>query len=163
MDTPIDLRIDFKSITQMLETAEKEDRQFLYEYEVYRLLSKSGAETPPQINFIPRGSRPFDDAINALPGDKAVLKIVSPYIIHKTEVGGVNIVPKETNAIRSAVRRMFYEVPENYAAWIERHMELAPEPYQGLAGDALISAVSRDIKGILQVQFMPPDSDGLGM
>ncbi|MCF6249293.1 MAG: acetate--CoA ligase family protein, partial [Desulfobacula sp.] len=158
----MDFPIEFNSITQLLTTAFEQGRHFLYEYEVYSLLSQSGAETPPQVNFIPRGSRPSDEAFNALPGEKAVLKIISPYIIHKTEVGGVQIVKKEPNAIRSAVRRMFYEVPENYAAWIERNPGAAPEPYQGLSSDALIAAVSRDIKGILQVQFMPPDSDTFG-
>ena len=146
----------------MLDNAYQQDRDFLYEYEVYQLLAKSGAETPPQVNFIPKGSRPSDDTFNALPGDKAVLKIVSPYIIHKTEVGGVKIVKKDPNSIRSALRRMFYEVPENYAAWIEKNPASAPEPYLGLSGDALITAVSRDIKGILQVQFMPPDSNAFG-
>ena len=146
----------------MLDNAYQQDRDFLYEYEVYQLLAKSGAETQPQVNYIPKGSRPSDDTFNALPGDKAVLKIVSPYIIHKTEVGGVKIVKKDPNSIRSALRRMFYEVPENYAAWIEKNPASAPEPYLGLSGDALITAVSRDIKGILQVQFMPPDSNAFG-
>ena len=159
---PMDLPIDFTSITQMFTIAHEEDRGFLYEFEVYSLLSKSGAETPPQCNFIPRGAHPSDEALNALPGEKTVLKIVSPFIIHKTEVGGVRIVKKETHRILSAVRRMFYEVPENYAAWIESHPESAPEPYTGLSGEALIAAISRDIKGILQVQFMPPDSDAFG-
>ena len=158
----MDFSIDFNSITQMFEDAHQQGRSFLFEYEVYRLLSKSGAETPPQVNFIPRGSRPSDDTLDSLPGDKAVLKIVSPYIIHKTEVGGVRIVEKTPNSIRSAVRRMTYEVPENYASLIERNPQMAPEPYQGLGGDALTAAISRDIKGILQVQFMPPDSDAFG-
>ncbi|WP_300465069.1 acetate--CoA ligase family protein [Desulfobacula sp.] len=158
----MDLPIDFNSITQLLTAAHEEGRESLYEFEVYSLLSKSGAETPPQCNFIPRGSRPSDEALNALPGEKTVLKIVSPFIIHKTEVGGVRIVKKETNRIRSAVRRMFYEVPENYATWIEAHPESAPEPYIGLSGEALMAAISRDVKGILQVQFMPPDSDTFG-
>lgn len=158
----MDIPIDFNSITQMLLAAHEQGRDFLYEHEVYSLLSRSGAETPPQCHLIARGSRPSDDALMALPGDKTVLKIVSPYIIHKTEVGGVKIVKKEANLIRSAVRRMFYEVPENYAAWIQRHPESAPDPYQGLSKDALISAISRDVKGILQVQFMPPDSGAFG-
>ncbi|MBU1344788.1 MAG: acetate--CoA ligase family protein [Proteobacteria bacterium] len=158
----MDLPIDFNSITQMLASAARDGRDFLYEYEVYTLLSQSGAETPPQCNFILRGSRPSDEALTALPGEKTVLKIVSPFIIHKTEVGGVRIVKKETHQIRSALRRMFYEVPENYAAWIQRHPDSAPPPYKGLLGDALIAAISRDIKGILQVQFMPPDSDTFG-
>ncbi|THB77897.1 MAG: CoA-binding protein [Desulfobacteraceae bacterium] len=158
----MDIPIDFKSITQMFASAQQEGRDSLYEYEVYSLLARSGAETPPQSSFIPRGSRPSDETLNALQGEKAVLKIVSPYIIHKTEVGGVRIIENETNRIRSAVRRMFYEVPENYAAWIERHPEQAPDPYCGLAGEALVSAVTRDVKGILQVQFMPPDSEAFG-
>ena len=158
----MDFPIDYNSITHMLTAAQEEGRGFLYEYEVYSLLARSGAETPPKCNFIPRGSRPSDETLNALPGEKTVLKIVSPTIIHKTEVGGVRIVKKETNRIRSAVRRMFYEVPENYAAWIERHPESAPEPYKGLSGEALIAAISRDVKGILQVQFMPPDSNAFG-
>lgn len=158
----MDFPIDFDSITQMFASANEESRGFLYEYEVYSLLSKSGAETPPECNFIPRGSRPSDDALDVLPGEKTVLKIVSPTIIHKTEVDGVRIVEKKTNRIRSAVRRMFYEVPENYAAWIERHPDSAPDTYKGLWGDALITSISKDVKGILQVQFMPPDSNAFG-
>lgn len=158
----MDIPIDFGSITQLFAAAHGEGRNFLYEYEVYSLLSKSGAETPPQCHLIPRGARPSDEALNALPGDKAVLKIVSPEIIHKTEVGGVRIIEKETNKIRSAVRRMFYEVPENYAVWMEHHPDQVPACYKGLSGEALISSISRDVKGILQVQFMPPDSETFG-
>ena len=90
------------------------------------------------------------------------MKIISPFIVHKTEVGGVRIVTKEPNQIRSAVRRMFYEVPERYAAWIQQNPDGAPVHYKGLTGDALTAAVSRDVKGVLQVQFMPPDSDTFG-
>ncbi|MCP3898194.1 MAG: CoA-binding protein, partial [Desulfobacteraceae bacterium] len=64
--------------------------------------------------------------------------------------------------IRSAVRRMFSEVPANYTEWIEKNPDLIPETYKGLAGDALTAAISKDIKGILQVQFMPPDSNAFG-
>ncbi len=158
----MDFSIDYSGITQMLSDAHRQERDFLYEYEVYSLLARSGAETPPKVNFIPAGSRPSDDTFAAIPGEKTVLKIVSPYIIHKTEVGGVKVVSKDPNRVRSAVRRMFYEVPENYAAWLETHPESAPEPYRLLQGKALTDAISRDIKGILQVQFMPPDSDAFG-
>ncbi|MBF0377581.1 MAG: acetate--CoA ligase family protein [Desulfamplus sp.] len=157
--------IDFKGINELLFSAYDSGRNFLYEYEVYSLLKHSGAETPPQCTFIPRGDRPSDEVLNAIPGDKAVLKIVSPTIIHKTEVGGVKIVEKESNKIRSTVRRMLYEVPENYAAWIERsekNRESSPPEYKDLTGEALIAAISRDLKGVLQVQFMPPDSSSFG-
>jgi hypothetical protein len=39
--------IDFPSITALLGEARAEGRDFLYEYEVYALLARSGAETPP--------------------------------------------------------------------------------------------------------------------
>jgi len=158
----MDLSIDYSSITDTFVRAIQEDRDFLYEYEVYSLLARSGAETPPKSRFIPRGARSSDEELMALPGEKAVLKIVSPFIIHKTEVGGVQIVTKEPNQIRSAVRRMFYEVPEKYTAWIQQNPDGAPAHYKGLTGDALTAAVSRDIQGVLQVQFMPPDSDTFG-
>lgn len=154
--------IDFAAITDLMAEAHAEGRDFLYEYEVYTMLAKSGAETPPRANLLVRGARPSDEELTAIPGDKAVLKIVSPTIVHKTEVGGVRIVPKTPDSVRSAQRRMLYEVPENYAAWIERHPGAAPPAYRGLAGPALVAAISRDLKGVLQVQFMPPDSDSFG-
>ncbi|OBQ56881.1 acetate--CoA ligase family protein [Halodesulfovibrio spirochaetisodalis] len=154
--------IDFDKITQLFTAADTENRDFLYEYEVYNLLANSGAETPPIANLLPRGARFSDEELMSIPGEKAVLKIVSPTIIHKTEVGGVRIVEKQPSKIRSAVRGMQYEVPENYAAYIERNPDHAPEVYKGLKGEALIKAISRDLKGVLQVQFMPPDSSAFG-
>ena len=154
--------IDFDAISALFEHAAAESRDFLYEYEVYALLAASGAETPPRAHLLGRGARVLDEELTAIPGDKAVLKIVSPTIVHKTEVGGVRIVDKTPQSVRSAQRRMLYEVPENYALWIERNPEAAPPSYRGLAGQALVAAISRDVKGVLQVQFMPPDSDTFG-
>jgi len=96
----------------------------------------------------------------ALPG--RMLKIVSSTILHKTEVGGVRIVDKDPDKVRSAVRRMLYEVPESYASWIENNRGASPEKYKDLAGEALVAAISQDLVGVLQVQFMPPDSGAFG-
>ncbi|WDP91610.1 MAG: acetate--CoA ligase family protein [Desulfobacter sp.] len=158
----MDVPVDYKGITDIFTRAWDQGRDFLFEYEVYELLARSGAETPPKAHLIPRGARSSDEELTALPGDKAVLKIVSPYIIHKTEVGGVKIVENTPNKVRSAVRRMVYEVPENYAAHMERTPDHLPAHYRGLSGDALVAAVAADIKGVLQVQFMPPDSSAFG-
>lgn len=161
-DGGVKIYIDFNAITKLFVTACEEGRNFLFEYETYQLLHKSGAETPPRVNMLVKGSRPSDEELLAMPGDKVVLKIVSPTIIHKTEVGGVKIIPKSPEKIRSTWRRMMYEVPENYAAWIERYPEASPPTYKGLSGETLINAISRDIRGVLQVQFMPPDSAAFG-
>jgi len=156
------LDIDFDSIDQIFSNAWDQGRDFLFESEVYELLAKSGAETFPRARLIERGVRIPDDELVAMPGKKSVLKIVSPYIVHKTEVGGVRVVDKDPNKIRSAVRRMFYEVPENYAAGLACAQDGLPAHYRGLTGDDLTAAVSRDVKGVLQVQYMPPDSAAFG-
>lgn len=158
----IPTRIDFEALTARLAEAHRDGRFFLFEHEVYSFLSCLGAETPPMCSLIRRGDIPSDETVMSIPGDRAVLKIVSPTIIHKTEVGGVRVVEKDPNRIRSAARRMMCEVPENYARWLESHQDAAPEAYRGLFGDPLVTAVSSELKGVLQVQFMPPDSEAFG-
>ena len=98
----------------------------------------------------------------AMPGETVVLKIVSPTIVHKTEVGGVKVVPKNPDRIRSAWRRMLYEVTERYARRIESDPAHGAEAYQGLREEPLRQAIMRDIQGILMVQYMPPDSAAFG-
>ncbi len=156
------LTIQYAPITELFRRAHAEGRDCLLEHEVYALLGYSGAETPPRHLFLSKEARPVEEACLALPGDKAVLKIVSPYIVHKTELGGVRIIPKTMDKIRSTVRRMLCEVPERYAEWLERHPQVTPPVYRGLSGAALQNAVSRDIRGVLQVRFMPPDSTAFG-
>lgn len=160
--SPIEVRIDYQAITRLFRLAEEEGRHTLFEHETYELLRNSGAETPPRTAFLAKGSRLSDEELLAVPGIKVVLKIVSPAIIHKTEVGGVKVVEKTAEKIRSAWRRMMYEVPENYARLIEKDPSHAPEGYRGLSGEHLLQAISRDITGVLMVQFMPPDSEAFG-
>jgi acyl-CoA synthetase (NDP forming) len=156
------LSIDFEAITQLFSEADEQGRNALFEHETYQLLSNSGAETPPRTKVLTKGSRPADEELIAMPGDKVVLKVISPTIIHKTEVGGVKVVEKKADKIRSAWRRMMYEVPENYAARIEKDPAHGPEKYRGLSGEQLQQAIARDIRGVLMVQFMPPDSQAFG-
>jgi acyl-CoA synthetase (NDP forming) len=163
-ENPSDMgvRIDFEAITRLFQTAAGEGRWQLFEHEVYDLLKNSGAETPPRSHLLHSAMRPADELLMAMPGDKVVLKIVSPAIIHKTEVGGVRVVDKTPDKIKSAWRRMLAEVPEIYAAMIERDPGHAPEGYRELSGEALRQGVKRDMRGVLMVQFMPPDSSAFG-
>lgn len=162
MTSKIATHIDFAAMTRIFQNAAREERRFLFEYEVYALLRNLGSETPPRSILLVAGTRPSDEELLALPGDKVVLKIVSPYIVHKSDVGGVRVIPKQPDKIRATWRRMMYEVAESYADRIERRPDHAPMRYRGLSGDALVSAISQDIRGVLLVQFMPPDSDTFG-
>ncbi len=154
--------IDFSAINGIFEAAHAEGRSSLFEYEVYELLRSSGAETPPSTVLIERGSRPTEEELSAFSGDKVVLKIVSPSIVHKTEVGGVRVIENSPSKIRSAWRRMLAEVPENFAAMVRANPDSAPDEYVGLSGDALIAAITRGIRGVLLVEFMRPDSQAFG-
>ena len=154
----MDMHIDFSAITRLFSRASEEKRNFLFEYEVYDLLRNSGSETPPKVQFIRKGDRPSDEDLLQVPGDRVVMKIVSPTVVHKTEVGGVKRIKKTPVQIRSAWRKMTYEIPENYAGWIERHADSAPSAYRGLKGEALQKAIARDIRGVILCQYMPPDS-----
>jgi acyl-CoA synthetase (NDP forming) len=156
------LSIDFESITQLFHEAEEQGRDALFEYETYSILSNSGAETPPKTKLLTKGSRHADDELLTLPGERVVLKVISPTIIHKTEVGGVKVVEKKAAKIRSAWRRMISEVPENYAALLEKKSFHGPEAYSGLSGVQLQQAIAKDICGVLMVQYMPPDSEAFG-
>lgn len=158
----MDVRIDFQAITQIFEQAKRENRQFLYEYEVYDLLTLAGAETPPQYYFFPKGRRLDDFMFTSIPGEEIVIKVVSPYIMHKSDVEGVAIVPKSAKKILSKVRRMMTEIPEKYSEIILRNPGFAPEAYREISGDALTAVIARDIRGVIFCQYMPPDSKEFG-
>jgi acyl-CoA synthetase (NDP forming) len=159
---PVELSIDFEAITRLFTAAHEEGRGYLYEYEAYRFMKYIGAETPPRTRLLLKGAKASDEDLMSLPGHKVVMKIVSPFIVHKSEVGGVRIIEKTPEKIRSTWRRMQYEVPEAYANLIERNPDHAPEGYQGLDQQMLRQAIARDIKGVLMVQYMPPDSQAFG-
>lgn len=152
--------IDFQHIRSLIETARADGREFLFEHETYALLANSGAESVPACRFIFQDQSPTDADLAALPGEKVVLKIVSPTIIHKTEAGGVKIVAKDE--ARQAMRAMLDQVPEILATRLEPDSSQGPAAYRNLAGDTLRQAIRADIRGVLLVQFMPPDSEAFG-
>ena len=88
--------VNFADINEIMAKAHEQGRDFLFEYEVYSLLSFSGAETVPKSILVKRNDRISDDDLQCLPGEKIVIKIVSPTIMHKTEVHGVQIVDRQT-------------------------------------------------------------------
>jgi len=156
------LDINYDAITNLFISAEADGRDFLYEHEAYELLKNSRAETPPSVYYIAKGFRLSGEELQAIPGNRIVLKIVSPTIFHKTDVGGVKIIEKRTDLVRSSIRQMLVEVPDNFVAWIEKNPELAPDTYLGFSGEELKRAIRDDIKGVLLCQYMPPDSMAFG-
>ncbi len=154
--------IDFTGLTALFDRAADQGRDFLFEYEVYDFIRLIGGETPPQFFLLPKDERFDGRLLEQLPGEKAVIKVVSPYILHKSDVGGVRIVGKTTEEVLSTIRRMSFEIPEKYAEITLRRPDEAPARYRGLSAEALQEAVAADIRGYILCQYMRPDSEEFG-
>ncbi|MBU1339675.1 MAG: acetate--CoA ligase family protein, partial [Acidobacteria bacterium] len=60
----------------------------LLEHQVYGLLEAMEIPTP-RFFFIPRGEAVTKEDLTSIPSEQVVIKVVSPVIIHKSDVGGV--------------------------------------------------------------------------
>ncbi len=156
------IHVDFKSVHKILENASKDSRDYLFEYEVYDLIRNIGSETLPDTYFIRTGERLDENKLASIPGEKVVVKVVSPYVLHKSDVGGVAIVSNQPQEALSVVRKMKVDVPEKFAALIKKNPEYTPLVYRGIDREELISAISKDISGFLFCRFMAPDSNEFG-
>ncbi len=90
---------ELHAVEQTLARVEADDRTRLYEHDVYALLELIGAISPPRHLFLRRGERLSAASLSRFPGDRVVLKIVSPEIVHKTEARAIAIVTKDAEAV----------------------------------------------------------------
>jgi acyl-CoA synthetase (NDP forming) len=158
----METHVDHAAITRLFTKAAGENRYALFEYEVYDLIRFSGSETPPKFFLLPKSARFDQEKLSDIPGDKIVIKVVSPYILHKSDVGGVRIARKALEEVLSTIRRMYSEIPERFAEIIERRPKRAPKNYRDLKGRDLVAAISQDIQGVILCQYMHPDSEQFG-
>lgn len=154
--------INYQGLTNLLDHAANAGRNSLFEHEVYQFIQLIGGETPPQFHFLPKNKRLAKNNLRALPGKQVVIKIVSEYILHKSDVGGVRITNKNGKDVLSTIRQMSFEIPEKYAEVILRHADQTPASYRGMKGEQLPMAIAEDIQGYLLCQYMPPDSEEFG-
>ena len=105
-------------IDRLFAAAEKEGRAFLLEPEVYAVLKAAGLAVP-RFLFVPKGERIGSQALKKLGSPEVVLKVVSPLIIHKSDVGGVTFAPAQQAAVNKAITDMLRTVPGRAAAWLK--------------------------------------------
>ncbi len=154
--------IDFTGLSDLFRKAHQENRDHLFEHEVYEFIRLTGGETPPQVILLDKNSRFEGKMLRNLPGKKVVIKVVSPTILHKSDVGGVRITEKNGDEVLSTLRRMSCEIPEKYGEMLLRNPQQAPPSYRGLALTELQAAIAEDIKGYILCQYMHPDSEEFG-
>lgn len=153
--------VKYQEIEKLFASIQVDGRTNLYEHECYTLQTLIGAEAAPKNRLIPIDERPTPAHLEAIPGNKAVLKVVSPDITHKTEARGVRIVANEIGAVEAAFDLMLREVPEAYAAYLESHSGDIPSALIGLKGEGLQQRLSKRIVGILLCSFAQADATGL--
>ncbi|RLA04436.1 MAG: CoA-binding protein [Gammaproteobacteria bacterium] len=150
--------IDYLHITKELDAILANDRDALLEHEVYQLLNLTGAIASPICQFIETGTSVTEQQLGHFNGDKVVLKIVSPSIIHKTEATGVRIVENDPKVIAETIIAMENEIPRVLQQYFEKHSyKGAQQAHRSLSGQQLKEAIKNDIQGVLIVEFIPLD------
>jgi len=144
-------------VASLLSRARSEGRSTLLEPELYDLMKAGGLDVPA-FAFLPVDG----DAATfrpGLPGDRLVLKVVSPAITHKTEMGGVRIVENTPESLAEGVAGVLATVRERGGEELFLTVrgilavELVPcEP--GLGGQVFVGMrFSRDMGHVLTVGF----------
>ena len=117
----LDLQTE-RVIDAVFEHAAAAGRRNLHEFEVYRILEALGLRIPRYL-FVSDPSR-LDAAALAPFGPKAILKIVSPDIAHKSKLGGVKAVAVEDPLfVRFVLQTMREEVLSHFPDQEKPHIE----------------------------------------
>lgn len=100
---------DVEAIDQILAQAWLENREALFEHEVYRILNLLGMVTPT-VAFVRHAGEITPQRLNRFSHDTLVMKIVSPAVAHKMAVGGVRTVHRDLDFLHFSCDRMINDV-----------------------------------------------------
>lgn len=96
----------YDQLRAILDPIRAAGRDLLLEHEGYRVLALAGIDTPRHL-FVARGEHPDAEAIAGLGAEELVLKVVSPQILHKSDVGGIRMVTAEASAVADALDELW--------------------------------------------------------
>ena len=97
--------MNLRAINAVFDAARQDGRNVLLETEGLQLLAALGLPAPAWL-FVQAAAEVDAGLLAPLPGAKAVVKVISPHILHKSDVGGVAIVEKTAEAVTAAIARM---------------------------------------------------------
>lgn len=144
--------VDRGAVAAILASARAEGRAKLTEMEVMRVLEAYGIPVAPY-----RVARTVEEAAAAAQaiGWPVVMKVLSPRIIHKSDVGGVVVGVEDEDGLRAAFHRLTTEVPERAG--------LPADAVDGVLVQRMMSGGKETILGMTQdPQFGPVLMFGLG-
>ena len=113
-------------IERLFGAAEREGRAFLLEPEVYAVLKAAGLAVP-RFHLVAPGEKVTAADLDKLGSPEVVLKVVSPLLIHKSDVGGVSFGPAKAAAVNKAVAEMLKTVPARAASWLKGRIKRGGE------------------------------------
>jgi len=119
-------------INDIFQKAHSDERSTLFEHEVYRLLAAADIARAPRHEVLAKGIDPTDELLASFTASRVVVKIVSGSIAHKSDVGGVAVVPNQPAAIRAACKSM------------------------------LAKLSGQDVAGVMLTEFIESDATGAG-
>ena len=143
---------DREGVARILAAAREEGREKLSETEVMRVLQAYGIPVAPYAV-----ARTADEAAEAAAaiGYPVVAKVLSPRIIHKSDVGGVAVGIEDEAELRAAFGRMTGEVPARAG--------IDPAEVEGVLVQKMVGGGKETIIGMtLDPQFGPVLMFGLG-
>jgi len=97
---------EIHAVERTLERIHTEGRRQLFEHEVYAIVHLVGAISPPRHLFLSTEALISAEDLARFPGERVVLKVVAPDIVHKTEAAGIAFVPKTYEAVREGIDRL---------------------------------------------------------
>lgn len=127
----------------------------LLEHQVYRLLREAGLNTP-EFCFVPKEQTISEADLSLLPSENVILKIVSPWIVHKSDVSGIRIVPRNKKSVQAAIDAMIQDVPAAFQAW-NRDFAGQENPYV-----FSLDEIREKIQGVLVCEKVDYERHGLG-
>ncbi len=104
---------DVEAVDRILAQAWLEDRETLFEHEVYRILNLLGMETPT-VAFVRHAAEITPQILDRFSHDTLVMKIVSPAVAHKMAVSGVRTVHRDLDFLQFSCDRMISDVASQH-------------------------------------------------
>jgi acetyltransferase len=128
---------DRKRVEEILQRAQSEDREKLSEIETMQVLEAYGIPVAPY--QMARSAAEVEKAANQM-GYPVVLKVLSPRIVHKSDVGGVLVGIRDAEGARGGFRQLTEEVPVRAG--------IAPSEVEGVLVQKMVGGGKETIIGM---------------
>ncbi len=137
------------TLSDFIQRAEIEGRNALYEHEIYQVLQSYDLPVP-DYHFFSKNQPLTNPSFTA---EKLVAKVVAPGLTHKSDAGGVVIIPKDE--FTGTAAELYTKFPEAIGILVVAFM---PHPAESLGGELIIGIRDTEAFGPV-LSFGPGGTD----